>query len=147
MFALAPVTPATRGFDYLLQESLAEGHRMLLRFEENWRSGGNRFARPGEVIVGLWDDDRLVGIGGRNIDPYDLHPRAGRVRHLYVGRSRRRHGAGRLLIAAILEGAAAHFDYLNTNAPETAFSFYERMGFIRLDGVPRVTHRIPTGRA
>ena len=142
MFALAPVTPDVTGFDYLLQESLAEGHRMLLRFAENWRMGTNRFDHPGEIILGLWDDQALVGICGRNIDPYDVHPRAGRVRHLYVGQSVRRRGAGRHFIAAILDRAATHFDYLNTNAPDTAFAFYERLGFARLVGADHVTHRI-----
>ncbi|WP_240230150.1 GNAT family N-acetyltransferase [Devosia lacusdianchii] len=145
MFALAPVIPDVAGFDDLLQESLAEGHRMLLRFDESWRSGSNRFERPGETVLGLLDDRVLVGICGRNIDPYDINPRAGRVRHLYVGQSVRRRGAGRLLIAAILDGAATHFDYLNTNAPDTAFAFYERLGFAHLPGVDHVTHRITVG--
>ena len=146
MFALAPVTPDAAGFDRLLHESLADGHRMPLRFVENWRSGSNRFNRPGEIIVGLWDDQALIGICGRNVDPYDIHPRAGRVRHLYVGQSARGRGAGRSMIGAILDGASDHFDYLNTNAPDTAFAFYERLGFARLDGVDHVTHRITIKR-
>ena len=50
--AIRPVTPDTPGFDALLTQSLAEGHRMLLRFEENWRFGANLFDRPGEFILG-----------------------------------------------------------------------------------------------
>ncbi|MCS6757816.1 MAG: GNAT family N-acetyltransferase [Candidatus Devosia euplotis] len=67
---------------------------------------------------------------GRNVDPYDPHPRARRVRHPYVAESYGRHGIGQLLIAAIQRDAATYFDYLNTNAPETAFAFYEHLGFV-----------------
>jgi GNAT superfamily N-acetyltransferase len=142
VFTLAPLSPDTPGFDRLRAESVSEGHRMLRRFAENWCAGSNRFDRPGETMLGLLADGILVGTCGRNIDPYDAHPRAGRVRHLYVGQSGRRQGAGTRLIAAILDDAAPYFDYLNTNAPETAFAFYERQGFVRLLGVEHVTHRI-----
>ncbi|MDB5528963.1 MAG: GCN5-related N-acetyltransferase [Devosia sp.] len=114
---------------------------MLLRLEENWRSGANRFDRPGELILGAWRDGRMLGICGRNIDPYDGTARAGRVRHLYVDPAGRRQGIGRMLIDAISEGAAEYFDYLNTNAPEGAFAFYEQLGFARQPGVEHVTHR------
>ena len=144
---LAPVTPDVPGFDQLLVESLAHGHRMLARFAENWRSGSNLFKRPGECMLGLWDENLLAGVCGRNIDPYDPDPRAGRVRHLYVANSFRGQGAGRQLIDGILDGASVPFDYLNTNAPETAFAFYERIGFEPLPNVAHVTHRLMLGRS
>lgn len=141
MLGLAPVTPDTSGFERLLAESIAQEHRMLLRFEENWRSGVNVFGRHGEIMLGAWIGETLAGVCGRNIDPYDPSPRAGRVRHLYVAADNRREGVGRLLIGAILEDAATYFDYLNTNAPQPAFPFYERLGFKRLDQT-YATHRI-----
>jgi GNAT superfamily N-acetyltransferase len=115
---------------------------MLLRLAENWANGSNRFALPGEIMLGAWAGDVLVGVGGRNVDPYDPGRRAGRVRHLYVAQRARQEGVGRALISAIRDGAAKHFDYLNTNAPETAFAFYERMGFVRLEGGGHATHRL-----
>lgn len=142
MLTLAAFDPGAAGFSSLLAESQSEGHRMVLRLAENWANGANRFALPGEIMLGAWSGDVLVGVCGRNVDPYDPHPRAGRVRHLYVAQRARRDGVGRALIAAICEGAAAHFDYLNTNAPETAFAFYERMGFVRLEGGGHATHRL-----
>lgn len=143
MLTLAPITPEDPGFAALLEQSLAEDHRMLLRFAENWHSGANRFTRPGELILGATSDGVLVGICGRNIDPYDPAPRAGRVRHLYVHPESRRDGAGRLLIDAICTNASQHFDYLNTNAPPGAFAFYERLGFQPLPDTPQITHRLP----
>jgi GNAT superfamily N-acetyltransferase len=139
---LEPVTPDSQGFDQLRTASEAEGHRMLMRFVENWRAGTNRFRRPGEIMLGLRRDGALLGVCGRNIDPYDTHPRAGRVRQLYVDPSARGQGVGRELIDAIRTDAAVSFDYLNTNAPETAFAFYERLGFRRLQDVAHMTHRL-----
>lgn len=130
---LGPVTPDTAGFAQLLAESRAGGHLMLHYFDENWRSGANVFARRGEVMLGAWDNDILVATCGRNLDPYDPDPQAGRVRHLYVAENRRRQGIGELLIAAILRDAADYFDYLNTNAPEPASAFYTHLGFTRLN--------------
>ena len=114
MLRLAPLTPESAGFNLLLAESQREGHHMLLRFAENWQSGANRFDRPGEIMLGAWRDERLAGTAGRNVDPYDDNPRAGRVRHLYVAADERRNGTGRQLILAIVSGAAKWFDYLNT---------------------------------
>ncbi|MGV3577201.1 MAG: GNAT family N-acetyltransferase [Devosia sp.] len=142
MLTLAAFDPGAAGFSALLAESQGEGHRMLLRLAENWANGSNRFLLPGEVIFGAWSGDVLVGVCGRNVDPHDTGPRAGRVRHLYVAQRARRDGVGRALIAAICEGAAEHFDYLNTNAPETAFAFYERMGFVPLAAGGHATHRL-----
>ena len=133
-FRLAPVTPDTTGFEQLLAESRAGGHKMLHYFDENWRSGANVFARRGEIMLGAWDGDTLVATCGRNVDPYDPYPQAGRVRHLYVAESRRRQGIGQQLIAAIQSDAADYFEYLNTNAPEAAFAFYTHLGFEPLNG-------------
>jgi hypothetical protein len=47
-------------FEGLLRDSLADGRRTLLRLAEEWRSGVNRFARPGETLIAAWANDRLV---------------------------------------------------------------------------------------
>ena len=116
---------------------------MVLRLQGNWQSGTNRFARPGEVLLGALDGGQLVGICGRNIDPFDPTPRAGRIRHLYIRPDHRLQGIASQLLDAVIEGAERHFDYLNTNAPPGAFVFYEHHGFPRLENVDRVTHRLP----
>lgn len=141
MLRLAPLTPGSAGFNLLLAESQREGHRMLTRFSENWQSGANRFDGPGEMMLGAWHDGRLVGAAGRNIDPYEGNPRAGRVRHLFVAADERRGGVGRQLILAIVSEVTEWFDYLNTNAPAKAFVFYESLGFVRHDA-ERITHRL-----
>lgn len=142
MFAFRPASPDTPGYDALLRESLGEGHAMLRRLQENWLSGANRFSQPGEILLGAFDGDTLIGICGRNADPYAANPRAGRVRHLYVRRLDRKLGTGRGLVMAIAGDAKRFFDHLNARAPESAFPFYERLGFVRIDNDPSVTHRL-----
>jgi GNAT superfamily N-acetyltransferase len=142
MFSFQSITPAIDGYDALLQESLSEGHAMLQRLRENWLNGTNRFSKAGEMLIGAFDGANLIGICGRNIDPYVEDSRTGRVRHLYVVRNARCHGAGRLLIDAIIDDAASFFDCLNARAPQTAFAFYECLGFTRVENDPFVTHRL-----
>jgi len=142
MFVFQPVTPDTAGFEALLRESRDEGHAMLQRLEENWLNGTNRFSKPGETLIGVFDGASLMGICGRTIDPYVGDSRAGRVRHLYITQGSRLRGIGRLLVAAIIDGALPFFNHLNARAPETAFRFYERLGFARVDNDPFVTHRL-----
>ena len=90
-----PITPDAAGFADLEAESEAEKFHMLYRLEEHWRSGENRFSAPGEKLLGAFIDDRLIGVCGINRDPFSQHPRAGRIRHLYVSEKYRRCGAGR----------------------------------------------------
>jgi GNAT superfamily N-acetyltransferase len=140
---LLPATPDIEGYDGLMQESLSEGHEMLRRLEQNWHNGTNTFSRPGELLMGALSGPLLVGICGRNIDPYAHGARTGRVRHLYVRRSHRGQGVGRLLVQAMARDAGEHFDHLNARVPLEAFSFYENLGFARVENDPTVTHRLP----
>ena len=142
MHELRPATPDTDGYAALLRESLSEGHQMLRRLEENWRSGANTFSRRGEMLLGAFSDRELVGVCGCNVDPYEGDATAGRVRHLYVRPDRRRHGVGRLLVGEIARSATAFFDRLQLRAPEDAFRFYESLGFARVRGEESVTHRL-----
>ena len=119
---------------------------MVLRLQNDWRSGRNRFDQPGEAMFGALQHGELIGTCGRNIDPYDPLPRAGRVRRLYVGQAGRRQGIGRQLIEAICHGARSHFDHLNTQAPTEAFPFYERLGFVRITDDVHVSHRLTLGQ-
>lgn len=149
MLIIAPLDPATEGFDALREESQREGQRMLLRLRDNWHSGANRFAQPGEMLNGAFlleqggeGRRQLVGVCGRNIDPFCASPRTGRVRHLYVSRAMRRQGVGQLLMTHLLADARDHFDVLHTHAPATADAFYRSLGFIPVENEDNVTHRL-----
>lgn len=139
---IVPITPAANGFDALRQMSVAEGQRMLSRLQENWASGLNRFDRPGEMLVGIFADGALVGVCGRNIDPFAGDAAAGRVRHLYVAPAYRGRGIGSGIVRFIAADAADFFRFLNTRAPPDAFEFYERLGFSPVLENSTVTHRL-----
>ena len=136
------ITPDYSGFLELKAESIAAGFNMLRRLEDNWLNGQNRFDKPGEKLSGFYADGLLVGVCGLNQDPYMSSVGVGRLRHLYVGFEWRRKLVGITLLKAILEDSGRWFDYINTNAPQSAFSFYKSAGFTPLVGVDNVTHRL-----
>lgn len=136
------ITPDNRGFSRLKEESMSNGFNMLSRLEDNWLNGQNRFDKPGENLLGFYADGLLIGVCGLNQDPYMTSVRAGRLRHLYVGIKWRRRQVGKILLREILEGSGRWFDFINTNAPPSAFAFYERAGFIPLADNSTVTHRL-----
>lgn len=141
-FRFMPLSPQASGFGALLEESQRGGFRMLDRLRDEWENGVNRFDRPGEILFGTFDDDFLVGVGGRNIDPFEENPKIGRVRHVYVRENLRKLGIGRLLMMHILNDAGLYFNRINLRAPTAAFGFYERLGFVRVEGIETVTHHL-----
>jgi len=136
------ITPENKGFFALKAESMAAGFNMLRRLEENWLTGQNRFDKAGESLLGFYADGLLIGVCGLNQDPYTSSVRGGRLRHLYVGIEWRRRQVAITLLRTILEGSGRWFDFINTNAPQSAFTFYERAGFIPVADVDKVTHRL-----
>lgn len=139
---LVPFDPELPGFDALLAKSRDEGHRMVLNLSENWRSGANRFTRPGELAVAAMDGDRVVGVAGLTIDPYQDDERVGRVRHVYVDPEYRRKGIGRMLMEPVMADPEAQFDVINLRAPPEAYDFYAVLGFDPVLGNDLVTHRL-----
>ncbi|MDX1389736.1 MAG: GNAT family N-acetyltransferase [Acidobacteriota bacterium] len=132
------------GLRTLIRESRGEGFRFLARLTDDWRTGANRFDKPGEVLYVVADGAAVVAVGGLNIDPYRGDPRLGRLRHLYVLRSARRKGLGTMLVRRILAHASSvSFDTvrLRTDNPGAA-SFYEAMGFRRCPDSASATHEL-----
>ena len=138
----ANLTLNSLGFVELKAQSMAEGFNMLRRLEENWLSGHNRFDRPGEKLIGAYADGLIVGACGLNIDPFTQAAGTGRLRHFYVDPGWRNRRVGSGLLSEILKDAARWFDFINTNAPSSAFTFYERAGFVALSGMDKVTHQL-----
>jgi N-acetylglutamate synthase-like GNAT family acetyltransferase len=122
----------------LEREASAEGFGMLTRLRTEWEYGINRFDREGEILLAIFRADGVLGIGGLNRDPYVDDPRVGRLRHLYVTKSERRAGIGKILVERILGHSTAHFDSVRLWT-DRAGSFYERLGFERVNA-PKVTH-------
>lgn len=128
---------------YLSLEARLSNHPFLDRLNADWRTGANRFDKPGECLLGLFDGGRLVAVGGLNRDPYDTSGRpVGRLRHVYVAQSHRRLGIGSQLVAELLARAQV-FERMRLRTPGTpeAAAFYESLGFVRVDE-PDATHAV-----
>ena len=127
---LAPLLDLPPDIDELRVEASAEGFRFVGKLVAEWNAGQNRFAEPGEVLLGAFQASRLVAVGGLNRDPYADRLEIGRLRHLYVERAARRSGVGSALVGQLLDRAKGVFQSvrLRTTTQEAA-DFYVRLGF------------------
>ena len=115
----------------LIAESEGHGLSFVRRLADEWAAGVNRFDRPGEALF-VAREQRIVGVGGLNIDPYVAAGNVGRVRHLYVLVSHRRRGVGERITAEIIAAARGRFELLRLRTSNSdAAKLYERLGFRR----------------
>jgi ribosomal protein S18 acetylase RimI-like enzyme len=118
--------------DGLVADSEGHGLSLVRRLVEEWRSGANRFDRPGEALFVARCDGRVVGACGLNVDPYAGRDDVGRVRHLYVLTVDRRLGIGERLVTEVIAVARGRFDRLRLRTTNpVAARLYERLGFRR----------------
>ena len=146
--AISRVRKLPPDLDQLVLASLAEGFRLLERFRDEWTSGANCFALPGEALFQARHQGRLIGICGLNRDPYAGQPSEGRVRRLYVAPDARRLGVARRLVLDVVREARGQFAVLRlrTTTREGAL-FYQALGFRPTTSMPTATHelRLPLG--
>ncbi|MFS0594028.1 GNAT family N-acetyltransferase [Cytobacillus horneckiae] len=109
---------------HLIEESSEEGYHFLLRLLNEYISGINRFDKEGEGLYGVYKEDRLIAIGGINIDPYAFQSSIGRLRRFYVSKNAR--GGFKVIV-------------LHTDTAGAA-DFYTSFGFIKSDRYPQSTH-------
>ena len=114
----------------------------LDRMAAQWHSGEARFTKAGEILLGAFEGEKLVGVCGLTIDPYVESPGVGRLRHLFVGKAGRRQGVGSALVREILAHAAGHFAIvrLRTDA-DIRGAFYASFGFRPIND-PNATHQL-----
>ena len=129
-FRISPLRDLPPGIDKLRAEAAAEGFRFMDTLVIEWRSGANRFARPGEAFLGAFQAAELIAVGGLNRDPYADQEGIGRLRHIFVRRSARRSGVGSALVHQLLRHADGVFRSvrLRTETREAA-DFYVSLGF------------------
>ena len=110
--------------------AMGEGYGFVDKLVAEWRSGINRFDRPGEIFLGAFQSDDPVAVGGLNRDPYAKQDGVARLRHVYVARAFRHCGVGTALVRRLLDEATGRFQSvrLRTATPESA-GFYVRLGF------------------
>jgi GNAT superfamily N-acetyltransferase len=115
----------------LCKEAAADGFRFMDRLRDDWKKGSNRFDGPGEIFLGIFQEQRLIAVGGLNIDPYIAAGHMGRLRHFYVLKRIHRQGVGTLLVRNLLDGANHSFSAVRlfTDTKDGAM-FYEALGFV-----------------
>jgi GNAT superfamily N-acetyltransferase len=116
--------------DTLVIESQNEGFHFLNRLVKDYENGTNKFDKPGEALYSIFDvNDKLIAIGGINVDPFSKENGIGRLRRFYVGKAYRRKGLGRILVQRIINHTATfRVIVLNTDT-EQGDLFYKSLGF------------------
>jgi GNAT superfamily N-acetyltransferase len=123
----------------LLAESEQEGFRFVRRAKDEWLSGANAFSEEGEALFGVFEQDRLLAIGGIS----RASERHGRLRRFYVRREERRRGIGRQLVQHVLAFARHYYSRIVLRCDtDAADRFYRATGFIRTNSDPSITHVI-----
>ena len=140
---IGPITALPETFPKLIESAEAEGFlQALTTLARNFESGTNRFDRPGEVLLTLWDREELLGVGGLNRDPYFPKRLVGRLRHLYVLPALRSQGLGRSLVEAWEARARGVFPMLQLfTQASRAGALYEALGYEPVQGETKVSHR------
>jgi GNAT superfamily N-acetyltransferase len=127
----------------LLAESEQEGFRFVRRAKEEWLSGANTFSKEGEALFAVFEEERLLAIGGVNRES----ARQGRLRRFYVRREERRRGIGRQLARHLLAFASRHYSRVGLRCDtNVADRFYRAVGFRRTNSDPGATHVIELKR-
>lgn len=137
-----PITRLSRDdLQPLLEASLAEGYDFVQQLWEEYQSGVNRFDAGGAALLGVYDGDVMIAIGGVHPDPYLQQAEIGRIRHVYVLPQQRRAKVGRALMLGLIDHARAHFRVL-TLRTLTAHgdAFYVTLGFSREPRFEQATH-------
>jgi len=139
---IAPLPSLPDDIERLARMAESEGMDFVRRLIDDWGDGSNRFDLPGEVLLGVASPPRLVGVGGLNRDPYIDDPSVGRIRHVYIQPDARGRGAGRQLIAALVDRARRHFDRVRLRASTLGSpDFYLAVGFSPT-AEPDATHNL-----
>lgn len=129
----------------LVQPSISEDFGAVARLRDDWLGGVNRFDADGEALYEA-RSDRLVGIGGLNVDPYVGEPSVGRLRHLYVDPAARRCGVASAILIRVVECAAGRFDVLRLRTyRQDAAAFYAARGFQMVPDAHDHTHVLDLG--
>ncbi len=88
--------------DYLVQESKEEGFNFLIKLKSEYENKINIFNKTEECLYGIFQREKLIGIGGLNKDPYTENNKIGRLRRFYISKDYRRKGLGNLLLNRLL---------------------------------------------
>ncbi len=127
--------------DYLVQESKDEGFNFLIKLISDYENKINIFNKTGECLYGIFQGERLIGIGGVNKDPYTENDKIGRVRRFYISKDYRRIGLGNLLLNRLLCHAEKYFKVvvLHTDTKQ-GDAFYTANEFVKREVYKGYSH-------
>lgn len=119
-------------YDHLVQESKDEGFHFLVKLISEYENKINTFNKTGECLYGIFQGEKLIGIGGLNEDPYTENNKIGRLRRFYISKDYRRIGIGNWLLNRLLSRAEKYFELvvLHTDTRQGA-TFYTANGFVK----------------
>lgn len=128
-------------FKYLVQESKEEGVKFLKKLINEYENELNTFNKSGECLYGIFQGEKLIGIGGLNADPYTENNKIGRLRRFYIAKDYRRIGLGKLLLNKLLSHAEKYFKVvvLHTDTKQ-GDEFYTANGFVKREVYKRSSH-------
>ncbi|MFT0600381.1 GNAT family N-acetyltransferase [Bacillus cereus] len=128
-------------FKYLVQESKEEGFNFLKKLINEYENELNTFNKSGECLYGIFQGEKLIGIGGLNADPYTENNKIGRLRRFYIAKDYRRIGLGKLLLNKLLSHAEKYFKVvvLHTDTKQGDV-FYTANGFVKREVYKRSSH-------
>lgn len=128
-------------FKYLVQESKEEGFKFLKKLINEYENELNTFNKSGECLYGIFQGEKLIGIGGLNADPYTENNKIGRLRRFYIAKDYRRIGLGKLLLNKLLSHAEKYFKVvvLHTDTKQGDV-FYTVNGFVKREVYKRSSH-------
>ncbi|HDR4441026.1 MULTISPECIES: GNAT family N-acetyltransferase [Bacillus cereus group] len=128
-------------FKYLVQESKEEGFKFLKKLINEYENELNTFNKSGECLYGIFQGEKLIGIGGLNADPYTENNKIGRLRRFYIAKDYRRIGLGKLLLNKLLSHAEKYFKVvvLHTDTKQGDV-FYTANGFVNREVYKRSSH-------
>ncbi|MEB9907032.1 GNAT family N-acetyltransferase [Bacillus anthracis] len=128
-------------FKYLVQESKEEGFKFLQKLINEYENELNTFNKSGECLYGIFQGEKLIGIGGLNADPYTENNKIGRLRRFYIAKDYRRIGLGKLLLNKLLSHAEKYFKVvvLHTDTKQGDV-FYTANGFVKREVYKRSSH-------
>jgi len=140
-FVIRQIVELPAQLDQLQQEAEAEGRNMISMLRDEWRSGANRFDRPGEILALGTVDGEIAGIGGTTQDFMDSNWL--RMRRFYVRPAFRRRGVDRQIALFVLNHAMT-FDrpIVLYSAGSDAELFWPTIGFIPIER-ENTTHIFP----
>lgn len=125
----------------LLDSSIAEGYDFIQKLWDEYQSGVNTFSENGAVLLGVYEGDALVGIGGVHPDPYLGEATIGRIRHVYVMPGHRRGGIGGELVRALIARSSGTFKTFTLRTmTDHGRAFYTAIGFSDAPRYENATH-------